>query len=489
MINNINMINNMKNQTGVRFLNSTESCRISNEARKQNKLAQPAFGGKSNVTYTTTPSVKMNTALRTPDEQKKFSEVSKLLDQEGRNKLNILLKNGRLLNNESNDKTTTLDNLYKIVTEKRAPGLTSEAILKDVVRELENPFCITQKFGDIPADFENELLKNPQKYGLPANPSTNYLENFKQTGLLQFKKTNYDELLNVISSSCVAASIQFNIAHKNPAEYARMAAGLSSENMCVDKKIKLNDIALNSVDAMWLLQEFNVPRKQIDWNNVVVEMKPDAQAIVRAQIQSLHHDAGERSPLDVLMQSTFMNIGSQHTYNSITDIRTGAFNADNRGLTDIEKNLAEVIAEGRNKISVTYQILDENGKLIGYECPQESTLKHITDALKLGENVIIGYTHLDENGVVENGHEITIIGIEKDRNGKQVFICNDTDDLLDEPVKYDVDYLLPKIHHAGLPHEVLKDDVEIVDSWVDVLNEYKNSLNVSAQASQPNTAA
>ena len=175
------------------------------------------------------------------------------------------------------------------------------------------------------------------------------------------------------------------------------------------------------------------------------------------------------------MQSTFMNIGSQHTYNSITDIRTGSFNPDNRGLTDIEKNLAEVIVEGKNKISVTYQILDESGKIIGYECPQENTLKHIKEALKMGENVIVGYTHTDSNNRVINGHEITIVGIETDKKGREVFICNDTDDFKDAPVKYDVKYLLPKIHHAGLPQSALKEDVQIVEGWVDVLNQYKNA--------------
>jgi len=303
------------------------------------------------------------------------------------------------------------------------------------------------------------------------------MEALKQNGRLPNFQPITKDLLNVISSSCVAASIQFNLAHKNPAEYTRLAQGLTSPECSVTKNIKLAEISPGAVDAMWLLNQFKVPHKQLNWDNVEVTMKPDKNAIVRAQIQSSpkYRDEGERSPVDVLMQSTFMNIGSQHTYNSITDIRTGAFNPDNRGLTDIEKNLAEVIAEGKNKISVTYQILDESGKIIGYECPQENTLKHIKEALKMGENVIIGYTHTDANNRVINGHEITIVGVETDKKGKEVFICNDTDDFKNTPVKYDVKYLLPKIHHAGLPHAALKEDVQIVDGWVDVLNQYKNA--------------
>ena len=419
----------------------------------------------------------LNTELRTAEEQQKFVAVSQMLDAKTRTKLNVLLKNGRLLSNDSNDKSTTLDNLYNIIANKRAVGLNSKSILKDVVIALENPFAITQKFGDIPKPISKEILDNPEKFDSYDAPNTNYLDAIKTNGQIPKKQQLTKDLLDVTSSSCVAASIQFNLAHKTPAEYARMAERLSSENLSVDKKIKLSDIAPGEVDARWLLHQFKVPYKQLWGDDIEVKMSPDRNAIIRARIQSTNYrDAGERSPIDVLMQSTFMNIGSQHTYNSLTDIRTGVFNPDNRGLTDIEKNLAEVIAHGRNKISVTYQILDETGKITGYECPHQNTLNHIKEALKLGENVIVGYTHTDKDNRVLNGHEITIIGLEKDKKGKEYFICNDTDDMKNEPVKYEVNYLLPKIHHAGLPKQALKDDIKIVEGWVDVINQYKNSM-------------
>lgn len=432
---------------------------------------------KPSTSFGNSAHVSINTTLRNQDEQQKFSQVASLLNSSNKAKLNTLLKNGKLLNNDSNDKSTTLDNLYKIATTPRAQGLNTKTILADVITALDNPFAITQKFGDIPTPIANEILTNQSKYATREPAPSNYMEALKQNGRLPNFQPITKDLLNVISSSCVAASIQFNLAHKNPAEYTRLAQGLTSPECSVTKNIKLAEIAPGAVDAMWLLNQFKVPHKQLNWDNVEVTMKPDKNAIVRAQIQSSpkYKDEGERSPVDVLMQSTFMNIGSQHTYNSITDIRTGAFNPDNRGLTDIEKNLAEVIAEGKNKISVTYQILDESGKIIGYECPQENTLKHIKEALKMGENVIIGYTHTDANNRVINGHEITIVGVETDKKGKEVFICNDTDDFKNTPVKYDVKYLLPKIHHAGLPHAALKEDVQIVDGWVDVLNQYKNA--------------
>ncbi len=76
------------------------------------------------------------------------------------------------------------------------------------------------------------------------------------------------------------------------------------------------------------------------------------------------------------------------------------------------------------------------------------------DSLALGENVIIGYTQLDDSNNIEGGHEITIIGATKDKNGKVIFICNDTDDNEPHPIAYPEDYIIPKIHHAGLPQQI-----------------------------------
>ena len=234
------------------------------------------------------------------------------------------------------------------------------------------------------------------------------------------------------------------------------------------------------LEALWLLDEFKVDYKTKSLDEVSVNIAPDRNAIIRARIQTVDKDFGERSVIDVLLQSTFMNVGSQKTYNSLTDLRTGKYNPDPKGLTDIEKNLAEVLATGKRKISVTYQNLDENGKITGYECDFKTMYQQITDALKMGENVIIGYTYTDRNKVVQGGHEITIIGIEKDRNGKEYFICNDTDDDKSTPIYHQVDKFLPQIHHAGLPREVLKEDVEFVQNWQEMLNEYKQFSKQSA---------
>ena len=402
-----------------------------------------------------TPS--FSATLQTPEEQKKYNAVSKKVDSHTRSLLNALLKTGVLLDSKSNDSSTVLDNLYRIASEPRMPGLNVKNVLNETILAIANPYTITQAFGDVPSNISRDLIN----YAKPQNLT--------------------DEDLNVRSASCVATSIEFNLASKAPAEFARMSAGLSSEKYSVTKKIKLSDIAPNVVDAIWMLNEFNMKYKIQNWEDVEVTLQPDRNAIIRARIQNSYKDPGERSLIDVLMQSTFMNIGSQNTYDSLTDTRTGKYNPDNRGLTDIEKNFAEEIVHGTPKVSVTYQILDDQGTLTGYECDAKTVQKHLLDALKMNNNVIIGYTQMDAQNRVVNGHEITVIGAEQSADGKIIFICNDTDDNLSEPIKWAADELIPLIHHAGLPKEVLKNDVEFVDSWKEVLNMYKNAKEMPAQ--------
>lgn len=396
--------------------------------------------------------------LQTPEEQKKYNIISKKVDSKTRSNLNALLKTGILLDANSNDKTTVLDNLYKIASEPRIKGITEKNILKETIQAIANPYTITQNFGDVPDKIANELVNS-------ANP-----------------QTLTKESLDVRSACCVATSIEYNLASKMPAEFTRMVAGLSSENYSVTKKMKLSDIAPNTVDAIWMLNEFNTKYKMLNWNDVEITLEPDRNAIIRSRIQNSYKDPLERSLVDVLVQSTLMNVGSQNTYDSLTDTRTGKYNPDNRGLTDIEKNFAEEIAEEKPKVSVTYQILDEQGKLTGYECDNKTVQKHILDSLKINSNVIIGYTQMDAENRVVNGHEITIIGAEQTPDGKVTFICNDTDDNKSEAIKWPAEELIPLIHHAGLPKEVLKDDVEFTDSWKEVIAMYKSAKEMPPTA-------
>ena len=387
----------------------------------------------------------LRTQLSSNDEVNKYNEITKIADKDTKKLLNFLLKSGILLNSDSNDKSTTLDNLYKMATTPRAQGLNSVVLLRDTVQALAEPHTVTQQFGNIPEQYVSQVQTL-------ANGDNPYVEH---------------------SGTCPAASIEFNLAQKHPAEFARFAQGLSSPEMSVNKIIKLNNLADNTLDAVWLLNAFEIPYKANNFNEAELTFAPDKNAIIRAHIQTIDKDKQERSSVDVLMQSTFMQVGSQQSYNSLTDKRAGKFNQNEKGLIEFEKTFTESVVENKNTISVTYQTIDENAKLVGYETDFDTMKKQITDALKMGENVIIGYTQVDNTNTIINGHEITIIGTKQDKNGKLTFICHDTDDGISKPVEYSEDYLLPKIHHAGLPQAVVKNEVKVVDSWVEGLKSYK----------------
>ena len=388
---------------------------------------------------------KIRTELSSKTEKNKYSELLNIADKDTRKKLNILLKTGILLNSDSNDNSTTLDNLYKIATEERAKGLNKVVILKETVDTIANPYVITQQFGNIPEQYK----------ALIANINNSSDVNVEHSG------------------TCVASSIEFNLAQKHPAEFARFAQKLSSPDMSVDKTIKLNNLADNTLDAVWLLNAFEIPYEAQTFNEAKLKFAPDKNAIIRAHIQTVDKDKSERSSLDVLMQSTFMQIGSQQSYDTLTDKRAGKFNQNDKGLIEFEKTFTESVVEDKNKISVTYQTVDENAKLVGYETDFSTIKKQITEALKTGENVIIGYTQTDESNTIVNGHEITITDIKTDKNGKMIFVCNDTDDGVSKAIEYSEDYLLPKIHHAALPQSVVGNDINITENWVEGLRHYK----------------
>ena len=341
-----------------------------------------------------------------------------------------------------------MDNLYKIAKNKRAQGLDSATILKNTIDTISDPHIITQQFGNIPAQYQSQAASVTG-----GNPEDINVEH---------------------SGTCVASSIEYNLADKHPAEFARFAEGLSSPNMAVQKSIKMSNLADNTLDAIWLLNAFEIPFEAKDFDKANLTFAPDKNAIIRAHIQTVDRDNYERSPLDVLMQSTFMQVGSQQAYNSLTDKRAGKFNQNDKGLIEFEKTFTESVVEDKNKMSVTYQTVDENARLVGYETDFKTMKKQITDALNMGENVIIGYTQVDASGTIINGHEITITGTKTDKNGKMIFVCNDTDDNVPRAVEYSEDFLLPKIHHAALPQAVVANDVNFVENWVEGLKTYKD---------------
>lgn len=437
--NNVPVLAAQKNTAETVNKNSVQQNKCCNSPFTQENLKAylPSFTREKNV----------------PSQKQKLSLVNSKLDKQTKKILSNLESNGILFDKSSNDGTSVLDNLYKIASEERLTGLNSTQIITETINALNNPYIITQKFGDIPTSVENEVSE--------------------QTG-----EKIPDRARNVVSSSCVVASMEFNLASRKPAEFARFVAGLTGKDYSVEKNLKMSDMSGSFLSSMWDLRKFNTESKIENWDNFNIIIRPDRNAIVRARVQSSYKDPGERSCIDVLIQSALLNLGSQNTYNSITDERAITdFNNDKNGLTDYEKNFVEQIVFETPKLSVVYQNIDpETGKLVGYNCKPEETKQHILKSLELGNNVIIGYTHLDEDNVVNGGHEITIVGYTQEADGSGYFVCNDTDDDIDAPVKIKEEKLLPLIHHAGISYAALSKDDVVSETWRDIINYFKDNI-------------
>lgn len=416
--------------------------------------SNPAFCG------TAGNDVAVRTSLATKEEKEKYKHLTKQLGQDERKMLEVLLKKGYLLKNDSNDKSTALDNLYKMSTTERAAGMDKDILLKHTIRTIYNPHVITQRFGDIPAEYEAEVL----------DKLTNNSKDMIERGVVKTKLTN------MYSGCCVAASEEFNLASTNPAEFTRFAEGLTSPQKSVKKTIKLDSLSDKALDAIWLLNAFELPYEAKTFEAATLTIAPDKNAYIREQIQEKHQDELERSPIDVLMQSAFMNVGSQQSYNTLDDSRAGKFSNDNKGLIDFEKTFLESVVEDKNITSVTYQKVDENQKVVGYEATYDTVKNQLLETLNTGKNIIIGYTMTDENNYIKGGHEITIIGSKTDANGELSFICNDTDDDNPNPIEYPASYLIPQIHHAGIPTDIAEKDLTQTENWVYGVREFNNKV-------------
>ncbi len=464
----VNMVDKISSRIQQYNYNTINSVKNSAQVQDtQTQTMQPSFTAAKTISMVpsnNTQNIYLKTELSSKDEKNKYTTINSRLDKNGRKIMETLLKNGILLNSNSNDRSTVLDNLYKITTEPRAEGLNNDIILKDTIATIAYPYLITQQFGDIPKEFEQKAIQ--------AN-------NANKSNLLDIKM-GQDDINVEHSGTCVAASTEFKLAKQMPAEFARFAQELSSPKLSVSKTIGLKNLADNTLNAVWLLNAFEVPFDMQNYDNATLKFAPDKNAIIRAQIQTVDKDPYERTPLDVLMQSTFMQIGSQQSYNSLTDKRAGKFNQNDKGLIEFEKTFTESVVFDKNILSVTYQTVDENARLIGYETDLGTMKRHLVEALNQGENVIIGYTQTDANNIIVNGHEITIVGYKTDNKGKMTFICNDTDDNIPKPIEYSEDYLLPKIHHAALPEKIVANDLNIVPSWIEGINMYKDMKKQAA---------
>ncbi|MDR1326945.1 MAG: hypothetical protein LBJ74_00905, partial [Heliobacteriaceae bacterium] len=84
------------------------------------------------VPFTAAPA-SIRTQLTTKEEKEQYNTLLRSADKRSRKALETMLKNGTLLNADSNDNSTVLANLHKIASAPRAPGLKNDVILRDTI--------------------------------------------------------------------------------------------------------------------------------------------------------------------------------------------------------------------------------------------------------------------------------------------------------------------------------------------------------------------
>ena len=234
MVQQIGFVNNANKAFGV----SQQMPAVNNN---QNIAQKSPYEKGSLLPYNLANLVPLKTRLETQDEQNMYSQIVSLIQASKENsispndkvsvtqKLDTLLRNGKLLSSSSNDNSTTLKNLYDILTLPRCYGLDNAKILAQTIDALYDPTVITQNFGDIPNNIKNQILSSDDiAQGIKANP----------------------ELMDVEGSgTCVAASVEFHMANKHPAEFARWISGLTSKNQEVIQKVRLEALSKNILDG------------------------------------------------------------------------------------------------------------------------------------------------------------------------------------------------------------------------------------------------
>lgn len=471
---------------------------------------------------------KLIEASKNVDYSHMYSELTHFVDDATRKKLETLHSDKKLLSNKSNDGSTTIENLYKIMTEPRAQGFDAKIILKETIDTLADPYIITQDFGKIPEKVlpaliidennrVNQVLEAEKKNPKPEYERKELLQTITPVETLKEKTdslikkldisvspdSSIEERVNVISQklsamqiqaennpqkaaefakdaadllslnqaaqvinfshghTCPACSMEFNLADRKPAEFARYAERLSSPDKCVKTKIKYSNIADDLPAAISKLADWKIDYKRLNIDNIEVTLRPDQNAFERAIIQEYGRAKNSRSTIDALLQSTFMQTGSEKTYNSLTDTRS-VETGDGKGLNQEEGAFVESIVDYEGgKDSVTYMDLNDNlTKINKYNFDNKTTENMLTDTLKSGRSIMVGFlTDIDDKGnmITPGGHEILLTDIVQDKNGEKSFKYQDSDDGDHyEPSYMKVSELIRTLHHANLPKDIVK---------------------------------
>jgi hypothetical protein len=383
-----------------------------------------------------------------------YTKVQGALTPKGKKQLNKLQETGVLQNTKTDDRRSALYHLYAMLTAPRSQGYDNQTLVRETVDILSQPFVITQKFAPLSKKAAQHILQ------VRNNPSMSL------SGTMPPLKPLTPSELNVESSAtCVASSVMYYMAEKEPAELVRHLNELTSPLNAFFEKARFEEISPdNPSQALDTLAQNKIPYYISGPNEVTIKVENPPAGVIRS-VDSQHTPSGHqyRNAIETAYQSALTYLATR-SYDPANDMRdSDTPDETSKGLTEAEKTLMETIVKENGGVqSVTYQAVankanptpeeEGNSYLYGYNRPFEQTTADILQSLKMGEPVVVGTTDTDESGAIVTGHEITITGSYVDPADQQLkFIVADSDDQIPGAVVKSARELIPTIHHAGLP--------------------------------------
>ena len=370
--------------------------------------------------------VRQNRKIMNDNEKVLYAKIYHSLPVDSKEKFEKLLNKGILLKSNSNDGSSVLENLYKIFTSPRTKEVEAGNILKECINILYNPLIVTQITEDIPEEYldgaveyvYNSEEKIRQQRKEIAKHSEYMRQQIEESG--EDKLNKEDELKRIREEiehdsldSCVAASMEFLLASKYPAEFIRLIEGLTSEAKVVKRTLDCTRANLTE-DSFYIYKtDYEIKNDKAE-----VTLRADDGAYLLAQMQKTCQDEDERTTIDILVQSLIFQISTRNSYNSVLDKHNGLYD-NNDGLCCEEEVFALKILTGKNVLNYDFTETKMTPEKIN------KVKNNISTALAKGKYVLLGYNAAENDGCTE-GHEITILKEIRGKDGKEYYVCKDT---------------------------------------------------------------
>ncbi len=163
---------------------------------------------------------------------KMYNTVKNALDRKTGKQFKTLLKQGVLNDSDTDNRHTTLYQLYGMLTTRRGKGYDAKTLVKETVEILHRPYLITQKFKPLSDTAAQQILQ------VRNNPGLNRRQEAPPAKPLRWNDLNVDT-----SATCVSSSVMYYMAQKKPGELARHLNELTSPMNAFFEKARLDEIS------------------------------------------------------------------------------------------------------------------------------------------------------------------------------------------------------------------------------------------------------